>query len=95
MKPICVPCQRFFRVKKNDFFFIEGAPRDNRTPPGTAAPEMWHPYKLWAADRYECEGCGHVILSGFGREPIAIQHEPNFAKTVAALRADQFQVNDC
>ena len=27
MKPICVPCQRFYRPKKNGFMFIEAMPR--------------------------------------------------------------------
>lgn len=95
MKPICVPCQRFFRCKKNDFFFIEGMPADNGAAPGNSEPEKWRPYKVWAADRWECEGCGAVILSGFAREPIAEHYQLNFAETVKRFGADQFQVNDC
>lgn len=95
MKPICVPCQRFFRMKQCGFYFIEGMPIGRDVVPGTAAPEQWRPYKVWAGDRWECEGCGTVILSGFGRERIAEHYEPDFADRVKRLNADQFQVNDC
>src|SRR5690349_6379221 len=26
MKPVCVPCQRFMRAKRNGFYFLEGKP---------------------------------------------------------------------
>jgi len=94
VKPVCVPCQRFFRPKKNGFYFIEAAPDGNHAPPGTEAPERWHPYKLWAGDLYECEGCGAQIVSGFGRGPIAEHYQPDFAETVKAYGAE-LQVNDC
>jgi hypothetical protein len=32
MRPICVPCQRFFRPIKNGFHFIEGMPVDGAVP---------------------------------------------------------------
>lgn len=95
MKPVCVPCQRFFRVKKTGFYFIEGMPSSNDAPPGTAAPEKWRPYKVWVSDQWECEGCGTQILSGFGSGPIAEHWETKFGETVKALGADQLQVNDC
>lgn len=97
MRPICVPCQRFFEPKKNDYWFTEGAPiREKRdAAPGTAEPENWRPYKIWAADLYECPGCKAQILSGFGREPIAISHQIGFKEKMESLGADQFQVNDC
>lgn len=95
MKPVCVPCRRFFRPKKNGFYFIEGAPATNDVPPGNAAPEKWHPYKIWSGDLYECEGCGAQIVSGFGREHIAEHYQSGFADVVKRLGADQLQVNDC
>jgi len=95
MLPICVPCQRFFRPKKNNFFFIEGMPIGARAEPGTSEPEKWKPYKIWAADKYECPDCGAVILSGFARRPIAEHYQADFAQTVKSYGADQFQVNDC
>lgn len=96
MKPVCVPCQRFFRMKRAGFYFIEGMPIGTSRPlPGTAAPEQWKPYKLWSGDRYECEGCGAVIVSGFGLSPISEHYKPDFAEQVKMTGADQLQVNDC
>ena len=68
MKPICVKCQRFYRAKKNGYYFIEGMP-DTGALPGTAEPEKWHPYKVWSGDLWACEGCGHELISGTGRKP--------------------------
>lgn len=94
-KPVCVKCQRFFRVKKNDFPLIEGMPiGGNRVPPGTEAPEQWKPYKLWFADLWECQGCGTQIAVGFGLQPIAEHYQSNFASEVIATGAT-LQVNDC
>jgi hypothetical protein len=96
VKPVCVPCQRFFRMKKSGFYFLEGMPvGPTRAEPGTSEPEKWRPYKIWAGDKWECHGCGAVILSGFGREPVAYQHEEEFTETAERLNATQFQVNDC
>lgn len=95
MKPVCVPCQRFFRCTKNDYYFIEAMPRDNDTLPGTVDASSWTPYKIWAADKWTCEGCGTEILSGFARHPIAEHYQPQFKSEVERLYADQLQVNDC
>jgi len=95
MKPVCVKCQRFFRMKKSGFYFIEGMPREGRPEPGTAEPEKWQPYKVWSGDRWECEGCGATIISGTGREAIAEHYQPDFSERVARLNAAQLQVNDC
>lgn len=94
MKPICVPCQRFFRPKKNDFFFIEGMPQGSHVEPGTAEPEKWKPYKLWAGDRWECEGCHASIVVGVARQPIREHYMPDFNDVRQQLGVE-FQVNDC
>lgn len=95
-KPVCVPCQRFFRMKKGGYYFIEGMPcGPGRAAPGTVEPERWQPYKLWASDLWECQGCGAQILSGFGLVPIAVQHEDDFERLRTELGADRLQVNDC
>lgn len=67
LKPVCVPCQRFFRCVHTGFNFTEGMPIDHAAP-GTAEPEKWLPYKIWASDKWKCEGCGAEILSGFGQK---------------------------
>jgi len=93
MKPICVPCQRFYRPKKNGFSFVEGMPINNAKP-GKANADKWRPYKLWSGDLWECPDCGHQIISGTGHTPIAIQHEQGFDELVKGYNAT-FQVNDC
>lgn len=95
MKPICRPCQRFFRPKKNGFAFIEGMPVDNSAYPGTTEPEMWNPYKLWMGDLWVCEGCSAEIIVGTGHSPIAEHYQADFSDKVSAWSGDQFQVNDC
>jgi hypothetical protein len=83
MKPICIPCQRFFRPHKTGFFFTEGMPvgSESAVPSGTSRPDLWKPYKIWSGDIWKCEGCGAEIVVGFG--------------TAKSLGADQYQVNDC
>lgn len=93
-KPICVPCQRFFRCVHNGFMLTEGMP-ETGAKPGTSEPEKWKPYKIWSGDKFACEGCGATIVVGFGHDPIRVQHEEDFAKVQKALGADEFQVNDC
>lgn len=95
MKPICVPCQRFFRCKKTGFYFIEQMPKIGDALPGTAAPEDWQPYKLWSGDLFECEDCGSKIVVGCGANPIREQHNEDFSKVAADLGAHQLHVNDC
>jgi hypothetical protein len=93
MKPICVPCQRFFRPKKNGFYFLEGMPVNNALP-GKADPDNWKPYKLWAGDQWECPSCEAQIVVGFGQRPISEHYKEDFQKTVEQYGAE-YQVNDC
>ena len=95
MKPICVPCQRFYRPKKTGFYFIESMPIYNGAPSGNSHPELWRPYKIWSGDLWECLGCGHQTISGVGVNPISIKHEPDFEMIAEKLKAIQFEVNDC
>jgi hypothetical protein len=96
MKPICIKCQRFFRIKKMGFYFTEAMPvGPDRAKPGTEEPDKWKPYKIWSGDSWECLGCGATIVSGFAQQPIAVQHEADFGHYMKTLKADQFQVNDC
>ena len=93
-KPVCVPCQRFFRPKKNGFSWVEGMPVGNNALPGSIEPEKWKPYKLWNSDLWECQGCGTQIVAGHGSQALSIQHEEDFAEQVASHGAT-LQVNDC
>jgi len=95
LKPVCVPCQRFFRPEKNNFYFIEGMPIGSGvTPPGNSQPERWIPYKLWASDKWKCQGCGTEILVGFGQRAISEQYMSDFEELRKRLGAE-YQVNDC
>jgi hypothetical protein len=95
LKPICVPCHRFFRQIKSGFYFIEGMPVfGNEVKPGLDEPDRWRPYKLWSGDKWKCEGCGVEIISGVGLSPIAEHYQPEFAEMRKKLNAD-YQVNDC
>lgn len=95
MKPICVPCRRFFRPSKTGRYFIEGMPATSEhAPPGTSAPEKWKPYKLWSGDEWECPDCGSVIICGVGRSPISEHFQDDFADKVKEFNPE-IQVNDC
>lgn len=94
LRPICVPCHRFYRPEKNGVYFLEGYPINNNAKPGIEQAELWKPYKLWAGDRWRCEGCGHLLISGVGHSPISEHYKPTFEQSVASFGAT-FQVNDC
>lgn len=95
LKPVCVKCHRFYRLKKSGVSVTEGMPVRNQVQPGLADPGSWVPYKVWHVDLWHCLGCGHEIFAGSGRVPVAVQHEDNFQKTRERLGADRYQVNDC
>lgn len=95
MKPVCAPCRRFFRPKRNGFYFIEGMPTVNDAKPGNAEPEKWKPYKLWQGDLWECPDCNSTIVVGTGMRPVAVQHQEDFPEKLVSFGATQLQVNDC
>lgn len=95
MKPICVSCRRFFRMKKPGYYFIEGMPLVSGAKPGNAEDEKWTDYKLWAGDLWECEGCGDQIVQGVGQRPVGEHYQRDFADTKERLGAGQLRVNDC
>lgn len=94
MKPVCVPCKRFYRPKRNGYYFIEGMPTENQAPKGTEAEHLWMPYKLWSGDQWECEGCGAQIVVGTGANPVSEHYKPDFDREVQRY-APELQVNDC
>ena len=98
MKPVCVPCQRFYRPTKNGRFFIEGMPVggtfDHPVPAGIAGEGSWVPYKLWIGDEWGCPDCGAKIIVGVPSEPISEHYKPGFKDIVNRL-GPELQVNDC
>jgi hypothetical protein len=55
----------------------------------------WMPYKIWAGDLWKCKGCGHELISGYGRDPISIKHRENFEELRERLGADKININNC
>ncbi len=74
MRPVCVPCRRTYRPKKNGMAFVEMA--------------NGRQYKLWMGDLWKCPGCGHELISGVGLKPIAEHYQERFAPQVRAWNAE-------
>jgi hypothetical protein len=72
MRPICAKCCTAMRCTKN-----------------SRAVEIMSdgkPYQLWYGDEWGCDGCGALIVTGFGRGPIAEAYRANYASVVASER---------
>jgi hypothetical protein len=69
---VCVPCGVFMLIDKNSVT-VEELMSDGQ------------PYKLWDGDRYKCPTCGHTIISGFGKLPMAEHFQPSYAAQRARL----------
>jgi hypothetical protein len=74
-KPVCLPCLKFYRPKRNGVYIEEGRP----------VGETWQPYKIWAADLWACPSCGAEMVTGFGRDAIAEHYEPDYAAIASRL----------
>jgi hypothetical protein len=96
MKPICVPCERFMRPKRNGYHFLEGMPdgTNEKQAIGKGA-DGWSPYKLWVGDLWECPTCKHQLVSGVSFQPIAEHYQDGFAEKVEAYGAGRLLVKDC
>lgn len=92
---VCRPCGLFYDTEKNGVYVEEMAPV---RPLYNGAPlpgeDIWKPYKILAGDLLKCPGCGHELISGFGRGSIAEHHEPTYAATRARLQPI-VQIKDC
>lgn len=95
LKPICLPCKRFYSPEKNGFAFTEGMPRYGSAAPGNAEPTSWQPYKLWRGDLWKCHGCGSLIIVGTGQAPVSEHYMPSFEATAKEFGHDRVQINDC
>jgi hypothetical protein len=84
MKPICVKCKKFYRPKQNGFCFTEGQ-----------VGAGWAPYKAWMGDLWECNGCGHQLISGVGSRPLTEHYLHDFETVRASFKAGQLQIDDC
>lgn len=92
-KPVCVPCGGFYRPEKNGIIWQENKPdgADTETLPARER-QGWNPYKIWIADKWKCPGCGHEIIVGHGRGPVAEHYQSNFTQWAPLV---SLQVNDC
>jgi hypothetical protein len=81
-------------MKNSGYYFTEGMPLKGRPPAGKEHDSSWTDYKLWSGDFWQCEGCGHTLISGTGRSPIAEHYMPDFKAQKERLGAT-FRVNDC
>jgi hypothetical protein len=50
------------------------------------------PYKVWQADLLECPDCGFQIITGFGQQPLAVKHHPDFD---SELQRVEFTIIGC
>lgn len=94
LKPICYPCQRFFRMVKSGVYFVESMPADREARPGVEDADKWKPYKIWSGDKWMCQGCGAEIISGVGMNPIAEHYQEGFDEMKTRLNVE-YAVNDC
>jgi hypothetical protein len=92
MRPICVPCGRFFEIEKNGQAFTETFPVTVLAPDGSGAKTEHRPYRIWNGDLYECRGCHAVIITGTGSRPVAERHDEDFEFRRAAIGADAINV---
>lgn len=95
MKPICVPCERFMRMKKSGFYFIEGMPTHEHDKNAGKHSKGWTPYKIWAGDLWHCPDCGAQVVSGVGSRPLSEHYLDGFAALSTQLNAMQLFVKDC
>lgn len=95
LKPVCIRCHTFFKIKKSGLTIIEGMPwGSGAAPRGLNAPDRWRPYKLWKVDLWSCQSCGFEIYYGSGMKAFRLQHEDDFKEQIELNNAT-FQVNDC
>jgi hypothetical protein len=106
---ICVDCKKFLRPKKNGVVVEEMMPAAEARPNGqdytTKNAEgrvtFWAPYKLWAADLWECPGCSKEVIAGLPIQgPMAEHYMPGYQELRAELIARRseehfYQVPDC
>src|SRR5438477_543092 len=88
--PVCVPCLRFFKRLRNGITIEEGMPI--RQADGS---DGWQRYKLWHADHWKCDRCGHELVIGFGNQPIGEHYEPRYRELVTTAPHYLGRVDDC
>lgn len=62
---VCVKCEKEMRLERSGVLVEEHM-------------DDGSPYKIWAADLWECEKCHHQCLLGFGDSPIAHHYDLDY-----------------
>lgn len=73
MKPLCVQCQVEMRVSKTGIYVFE------------MAKSVEGIYRIWQADAHKCDGCSHVVIFNYARQPIAEHFEDDFKQRVKTI----------
>jgi hypothetical protein len=81
-KMVCFQCKVEYISKKNDVKVIE---MFNEPP---------EPYKIWMADAWQCPGCQHIVVAGFGNGPIGEHYEADFPELLERVLASDWVVFD-
>jgi hypothetical protein len=65
------------------------SPRRVCSRPGASDGDHEGSYRLWSADLWICPDCGHKIISGFGKGPIAEHYQSNYDDVLAQILANK------
>ena len=76
-KLVCVHCEVGLKIEKSGVVCIEYF----NEPP--------KPYKLWFCDAWKCPRCGHIVLSGFAKNPFAVHYEEDFGFLLKKCQEDR------
>lgn len=71
---VCGKCKTELKIETTGVYVVEYF----NDPP--------QPYKIWQADQWMCPNCEYDIVAGFGLDPIAVHHEPEFEECLKKLR---------
>ena len=52
-------------------------------------------YKIYHADLWECPGCGHQIIGGFGDGALAEHYESSFENILSNVRMNKEKYFEC
>ncbi len=78
-RPVCVKDKIEYKSHKDGVFVFEMA----------RAIPVPHIYQIWHADAKICPVCKHVVVVGFGTNPIFQHHQEGFKEKVALIRAKE------
>ena len=83
IRPVCAKCKVEYFVKKQGVYVVSMF----------SSPPL--PYKIYHADLWECPGCGHQIIGGFGDGALAEHYESSFEKILSNVRMNKEKYFEC